>query len=284
MIRFDPYPITINGSYIDEMVRRLAEEGHQAGLFDINRKMKMLREANRFDYVNDVSRKARAYEARIRALLSTMVRTEAGRCLLNHFKGGLPIWIIPYDSSQQKVFGRCNSNAGYAVSEHLNNTAAVRVAFSPELWSFSECGQYPGMRADEVLFHELVHAYRFASPYIPQLNNDPLPDNQDHEEFLATQLTNVYRATKGAQRFNRDYMSKLLGTAEECERALWSWKALLDAIDLFMTSDPLVQAVARISTSYNPFARIGHLKKQREEHAPGTVRIHGGQKMPQPIP
>lgn len=258
MRRFDPYPITINGSRIDELVKRAVEEGIAAGMIDANRRIDLLRASNRFDYTADASPPARAYESRVFALLSSIARTEAGQCLYETIKEGLPIWIAPYDTSQAKVFGSCNAITGHAVLDH-SRTPMVRVAYSYETWAYSQCGFYPGLRADEVLFHEMVHAYRFASPAVPVTNSDPLPDNKDFEEFFANQVTNVYRSTKNARTFNRDYLSKRLGTAAECEEALWSKPVLVEALQWFLEGDPLALAMAKINTSYNPFARIDHL-------------------------
>jgi hypothetical protein len=140
------------------------------------------------------------------------------------------------------------------------------------------------MRADEVLFHEMVHAYRYASYAIPTLNNDPLPDNQDHEEFLANQLTNVYRSMKGARKFNRDYMTKQLASAAECEKALWQRKELLDGLDFFLKFDPMVAASAKLKTEYNPFANIARLKAARLASMPGGITsIHAGRGMARPM-
>jgi hypothetical protein len=264
MIKFDPYPITINGSKKDDAVRATVEARFAKGEITESKKIEELvrLKPNKWDYIADSSPAAAHYEGRIRALLSYIGATTIGRCLLDTLrtKGTLPIWIIPYDSALVESMGAGNANVTWAPQEYVG-TRAVRVAYSFDFFIYSSWGKMPGSRADEVLFHEMVHAYRYASPLIKKRNNDALPGYEDHEEFLAHQLSNVYRSMQGAKKFNLDYKQKKVTTAAECEAALRSSKPLMDALALFLGSDPLTRAVANMKTLYNPFADFERLRR-----------------------
>jgi hypothetical protein len=265
MIKFDPYPITINGSKMDDAIRGMLAARVDKG--EITETQKIEAEVrlnpNKWDYIADPSPWAVHYEKRISALLSFIGANQVGRCLLNMLRtrGTFPIWIIPYDSAQVEFGGAGNANVTWAPEEYVG-TKAVRLAYSPEFFTYDSWGKMPGSRADEVLFHEMVHVYRYANPSIKKRISDSLPGYTDHEEFLAHQLSNVYRSTRGARKFNLDYKEKKVATAAECEAALRSSKPLLDALAVFLGTDPLARAVAKQKTLYNPFGDFERLKRR----------------------
>lgn len=265
MIKFDPYPITINGSTMDDAFRGMLKARFEKG--EITEVQKIEVESrlnlNKFDYLPDPSPWAVAYEKRISALLSYVAANKVGGCLFSMIrpKATLPIWIIPYDSHQVEYGGEGNANVTWAPEAYVG-TKAVRLAYSPEFFTYDSWGKMPGSRPDEVLFHEMVHVYRYANPAIAKRFYEELPGYTDQEEFLAHQLSNVYRSFRGAKKFNLDYKKKKLGSAAECEAALRSSKPLMEALALFLRSDPLSKAVAKLKTLYNPFADFDRLKRR----------------------
>jgi hypothetical protein len=264
MLKYDPYPITINGSRKDEEIRADLAKKLEKGEITENQKIeqKIKLKPNKWDYVADPSPWAAAYEKRVSGHLAFINGNTLGRCVLNTLraKGTYPIWIIPYDSEMIETQGEGNANVTWAPEEYVG-TKAVRLAYSPEHFSYDHWGQMPGSRADEVLFHELVHVYRYASPSIKNRISDALPGYTDHEEFLAHQLSNVYRSFRGARKFNLDYADKEIASAAECEKALRSSKPLMDALALFLRIDPLAKEVAKLKTLYNPFADFARLQR-----------------------
>jgi hypothetical protein len=265
MLKFEPYPITINGSKKDDEIRAGIRARFDKGEINELKMFEELRLAkpNKWDYVADTSPAAIHYEGRVKALLSYIRANKLGHSLLEMLRTGgiLPIWIIPYDSDQVEYQGDGNANVTWAPGEYVGGTKAVRLAYSFEMFTYASFGKLPGARADEVLFHEMVHAYRYATPSVTMKQDVSLPGYADHEEFLAHQLANVYRSMAGAKKFNLDYSTKKVTSAAECEAALRSSKVLLDALDLFLASDPLTKRVAKMTTLYNPFADIARLKK-----------------------
>lgn len=265
MIKFDPYPITINGSKKDEAIRAPVLARFAKGEITESQKIEELSrlQPNKWDYIADPSPEAVHYEGRVRALLSYIRSNTLGRCLLDILRtgGSLPIWIIPYDSEDVEMQGDGNAKVGMAPYVYINKHA-VRLAYSFEMFTYTtKWGKDPGSRADEVLFHEMVHAYRFANPSVHVRYTPALHGYDDHEEFLAHQMSNVYRSMWGAKKFNLDYKKKTLTTAAECEAALRSSKPQMDVLDRFLGSDPLSKRVAKIKTLYNPFADFERLKR-----------------------
>ncbi|MBX3502529.1 MAG: hypothetical protein KF889_24045 [Alphaproteobacteria bacterium] len=264
MLRFEPYPITINGSRKDDAIRAEVRARFEKGEITENQKIEELvrLQPNKWDYVADSSPEAIHYEGRVKALLSYIRANTLGLCLLDMLRigGTLPIWIIPYDSDQIEFQGDGNANVTWAPQAYVG-TRAVRVAYSFDMFTYSSWGREPGSRADEVLFHEMVHAYRYANPTVRMKQDTVLPGYSDHEELLAHQLSNVYRSMMGAKKFNLDYKTKKLTTAAECEAALRSSRQLMDALKLLLDSDPLAKRVAKLKTLYNPFADFERLKR-----------------------
>jgi hypothetical protein len=83
----------------------------------------------------------------------------------------------------------------------------AQVYFTPSEWGGGESacsGPGTGAPADEVLFHEMVHALRdmqgLSNP-VPTVNTSYL----NEEEFLAIVVTNVYISAKGGTKFRANH-------------------------------------------------------------------------------
>src|SRR5262249_25187060 len=74
------------------------------------------------------------------------------------------------------------------------------IKYTPSIYGQSWChpeGEY-GSKADEVLFHEMIHALRvMQGKYNAIPTGDPLHGYHDEEEYLAITATNVYMSAKG---------------------------------------------------------------------------------------
>lgn len=265
MLMFEPYPITINGSKKDEVVRAPVVARFKKGEITESQMDDELRrlDANKWDFVADTSPQAVHYEGRVKGLLSYVKSNTLGRCVLDILRteGSRPVWIVPYDSQDIRWFGDGNAKVGRAPWPYVKKHA-VLMKYSFDMFTYTtEWGKDPGSRADEVLFHELVHVCRFANPSVQVKYTPSLPGYEDHEEFLAHQMSNVYRSMRGAKKFLVDYKKKALGTAAECEAALRSSKPLMDVLADFLRNDPLSKRVAKLKTPYNPFADFARLRQ-----------------------
>ena len=263
MLTFPPYPIMINGSYLGEALRQKIEAARGAQRFEEMRRL--IGEMDKLAYKEDKSPNSQWYEKRVSALLAYIRHRVSGKALLDHLPGKAPIWIIPVDSQaahNKKTFAFADTNL-------IARTAAqgVRIKFSPETWTYKAYGQMPNSRPDEVLFHELAHAYRFTKANLPAPKQSLLsdggtgpPNGTSPEEFFATQMANVYISEKGGHLFTIDYDSGQLGDQGAAEDTLRSFQPYLQTLT-DVAGDPLVAAMARIKTSYNPFRDLDRLKK-----------------------
>lgn len=193
---------------------------------------------------------AQTYEERVRVILNAIGRTKIGKILLASLYGRVPVYIIPYKGDT------CNARTGQVTS---NSMLGIGVQYSPEMWTVDRCGHYPGYRPVETLFHEMVHASRFTNYGFSGLNLDPLDRMQDHEEFLAVMITDMFREEEGAHKFNRDYQTGELVSQDALERFLSSNSHYLDAIEYFL-GDVLVKRIVSLNTRFNPFRDFKRLK------------------------
>jgi NleD-like pathogen effector protein (putative zinc metallopeptidase) len=82
--------------------------------------------------------------------------------------------------------------------------ANVVLFFSAETWDSKAASEGPGFKADEVLFHELVHITRMIRG---QVTRTPVDGGGygNIEEYFATVITNVYMSDKGQTRLRGLY-------------------------------------------------------------------------------
>jgi len=193
---------------------------------------------------------AEAYEQRVRLTLNAIGHTSVGKALFGSLYARVPVYIVPY------IGDYCNAVTGQLSSDLMRG---VRVQYSPETYTFDACGRFPGYRADETLFHELVHASRTTNYGFVGMKKGSLEHMQDPEEFLAVMLTNMYRSERGAQKFNRDYRTGQLVSQVQLEMFLASRREYLDELADYM-SDVLVKLVAPLKMPFNPFRDLKRLR------------------------
>jgi Effector protein len=158
---------------------------------------------------------AKSYRAKIIHLLKEEIKKRlSGQYLLDEFKGKYVVTIVPYHGDEINADVVVTSDAREAHSTALGKPVTYRhlgrprtwkdygdgrgtdctVEFNPDLYSGTVSAE-PGDAADEVLYHELVHAARAVNGKM-----DHIPMNKHYtnaEEFLAIMLTNIYMSEKG---------------------------------------------------------------------------------------
>jgi hypothetical protein len=132
------------------------------------------------------------YETQVKEHLKWIYRTRVGIVLFNAIKfHGKPITISPYTG------GICNAEGG-------GHTFSGIVRYSPSTFSSrnAACAKQRadggrGLLFDEILFHELFHAFRAVSGKFNQnAVSWQLYNYTDSEEFFAVLITNIYVADK----------------------------------------------------------------------------------------
>jgi hypothetical protein len=196
------------------------------------------------------SPEARAYEERVRVQLNYIAHTSVGKALFQSLDIGVPVYVTPYRG------GDCNARTGQLTSDMRKG---IRVQYSPESWTYQAGGHFPGYRADETLFHELVHASRLTHHGFEGLKHGELHRMEDPEEFLAVLVSMMYRSERGAKKFNVDYTTGKLVSQLELEAFLASRREYLAELSDFM-SDVLVKLVTPLQVPFNPFRDLRRLR------------------------
>jgi hypothetical protein len=210
---------------------------------------------------------AKQYEERVRLAVNAIMHSSTGRALLQTFRTpqfpDTSLWIVPFNGPADV----CNSRTGpfYSADPETGKKwtyEGARIQYSPERWAMDQCGWYPGQRAEEVLFHEMVHASR-------NMNNVAYDSTDlglmgDYEEFLAVLITNMFRSELGATKFHRDYVYKLLVDQREAERFLSSRRAYVTALRTLL-DDRLVTAVTDLKMPFNPFRDFARIEAAQSD-------------------
>jgi len=183
-------------------------------------------------------KKAFQFEASVLGTLHALDSIPTGRVLMDGFrKVGKEVLIFPYDGSQ----GKCNAYA-YGDWGMFRN----KVSYSPEGWfATSPCFKSgpAGAAAIEILFHELVHALRFAAKTM----NKHVTDEQ--EEEIAILVTNLFASqTHRPLRWNHSGFAKLPNNDP-----VTFYGRNLKLIDIFCRQHPaLTMGLARLDVEFNP--------------------------------
>ena len=140
-----------------------------------------------------------SYENAVYQQVQVIASTTIGGLLLESLNHHVKVWIVPLDPLDRS---QCTCGA-YAFPGKPNEGGGVRVYYNPTDFNPS-AKRWRG--ADDILFHELVHAYRNGRVGYDVVNSAQyMNDYENAEEFLALHLQNVYLACRGSQRFYRTY-------------------------------------------------------------------------------
>ncbi len=251
MRRFEPYPIYINhpGRW-EEVRRRQRDEFVDKGDFQMMSWLDY--EGKRlYEIIEDKTPRpeSQEYENQVYKLLTLICSTKVGRLLFESLNRNVKHWIVPLDYLD-KAECQC---AAYEFPGPPKSGGGVRVYFNPT--DFNS----PAKRwfsADDILFHELVHAYRCGRF---GYNNDTSPRMNEYttaEEFLALHMQNVYLANRGSTRFYRSYRSLQSVSKGTAYQYFAGDAEVLMAFRHFVDNDPLAATVARWmhpADSFNPW-------------------------------
>lgn len=258
MFKFKFYPIYIiysrNRQRMVEPIQRQAkddldtQERITKNIFKAAKVRGLLSATYEWDILEDLpiyKNEIENYEAQLFLILHVINGTEIGRLLLNSLNKREKVFIIPLYEYFIKHFSI--TTGPYSVDEG----GGVRIQFSPNEFNRA----YRGGKVDDlrssILFHELVHASR-KSNY--RFSRTPLEgDFPDTEEFLATQLQNVFTSTTGES----DYYSLYDGNfkkKEDMYQLISDTPQYLSAIKHFLATEPLAYLASQLKApEFNPF-------------------------------
>jgi hypothetical protein len=193
---------------------------------------------------------AQVFEGEVMKLLRWILATKVGKLLFDALDPEIRYWIIPlWDES------KCKCGGAYTFPGHPKEGGGIRIYFNP--LGAEARKERRWITSDDVLFHELVHAYRMGHAGYHTVNAaKPVRDNTDAEEFLALQLQNVYLGHRGSTRFYRSYSSLQPVSKDSAYQYLSTEAEALMALRYWVEKDELVTDVSRWlqpPQSFNPF-------------------------------
>lgn len=257
---------------------------------------------------------ARAYEREVLSILHSMATNPCGAILLNsivRFGGSHHVDIVAYNSSPSGPYPNAASvpidargtvprkrevrnTFGYGVPDpalsdpvteqgpRLLGTGTgsnIMLLFTPS--HFSVCRHLAALRPDEVLFHELVHAYRQIRGRCSCMGMGMKAHHQypNREELLATVLQNTFVSAKNSGASLRDdYCFPDLNSNHQIVKTrnwntpdsgrkqqggalrdghTYSETVMLENLgaitQLFEEERPLLTAIGRVGCTFNPF-------------------------------
>jgi hypothetical protein len=194
--------------------------------------------------------------------LDKIYQTPIGKLLLDSFTSSRKTYITVLEGKEKEECPCFADTVPTLVGDD------VRVEF-PEPRKFRDDEKVWQYRfgSDDILLHEMVHAYRLAQGFYDFIHRRYYYDRGElinTEEFIATVLQNIYRATRGSLQFYR-YSSSGLSVApkEDTYKYLSSEVELLQTLKLFLMYDPLAVKVARLTApDFNPFRDYPGLERE----------------------
>ena len=270
MRQFAPFPIYINDADRWEDVRQ-----RQIGEFAAKHDTKMVNwlkgtAKQLYEITEDKtpSAAAKAFEDQVYDLLAKKISlTVMGRLLLNALNRNIKYWIVPFDAENRRM---CKCGA-FTFPGAPKEGGGIRVYFNPTDWK----GKW--QTPDDILFHELVHAYRMGRIGYAALNRTPMNDYDDAEEFLALQLQNMYLADRGSQRFYIAYKRPWLNSSKDDAYAYYASSAEVPmAFRYFADSEPLATGVSHWkapANGFNPWRDQPIIEQTYLKGAPGITRL-----------
>lgn len=253
MRKFEHYPIYINHPGRWENVRqsqieyfRNQRDSHMVSwlTYTGNRLYEIIEDKN-------PDHEGRMFENTIYQLLRLISSTRVGQLLLDSFIPNKRYWIVPLDSIDK---ASCDCGGAYVFPGKPNEGGGIRLYIDLK-------GLNPLTKKlfgqDDVLVHELVHAYRMGRVGYDVVNSArSMKDNRNAEEFLALQLQNVYLTNRRATRFYLSYEPMRTGSKGTAYENYARDGEVLAAFKYWVENEPLATAVSRWMhppDSFNPF-------------------------------
>jgi len=252
MIKFDSYPIYVNHPGRWEIVRQ-----QQLDYFTARGDYKMI---SWLDYTGkrlyEITEdkvpgpEAVLFERAVIKLLRTIGATKIGKLLFDSLDPLQKYWIVPLDYLDD---AECKCWA-YTFPGTPKERGGIRIYFNP---TDSNSAEKKWISLDDVLFHELVHAYRMGRVGYHVVNAaKSMNADGNAEEFLALHMQNVYLANRGSSRFYRTYKSQQWVSKNSAYQSLAGDAEALMAFRHFVDKEPLCTTVSRWMQppdSFNPW-------------------------------
>jgi hypothetical protein len=197
----------------------------------------------------------RAFENGVLKQLEIIGQTTIGKLLFKLMKPTEKVWILPGNNMRGRAVA-----ATTPIHYKKEYGGGVRVYYDPD--ETNNPDHY--YAADDLLFHELVHAYRAGRWSRTTWRPRPLREYLTEEEFLAVYLSNVYRAFRGELMFYRSHVNDgKMNTQEQIYDYLATDPEAFYALKYFTENDKFAMQVAKWAyPHFNPWRDFAELRKR----------------------
>jgi hypothetical protein len=232
----------------------------------------------------------RDFETRIVEMLNKIVARKVGQQVLSNLPQGKTVKVLPIVRSGPFV-PLCT-----AQSEHhsLEDDKHAVIRIDPDDWkpnSSCNSGDAAGATDDEVLLHEMLHAYRQLSGRSDSDACNVPPEKQYDTigEFWAIVVTNIYMSEKGKKHLRQDHhsftplppkWSTSVGFLSDSDLLKWSRTILSQEEKLLKAIDTSIAA----TTPFNPFHELLTNQKKYEFQSGLNDLVRDVQRGPKPEP
>ena len=214
---------------------------------------------NKLPLINEVTIDARPseaqknYENAVVGQLATVYSNPVGKMVIDQLDLiGEEVWIIPFEIGNTNDCG-C---AAFTFPGDPKARGGNRIYYDPR-W-YASGNKWIG--SDDVLLHELVHAYRMARLGYFHLKEKPINNFENGEEFLATQIQNVYLGYGGSSLFYKTYSPLTRSPKTDVYDFISHNEGTLAAFRYFIDTERIARIISRWpAPQFNPFRDFGDL-------------------------
>jgi hypothetical protein len=186
------------------------------------------------------------YENKVHKTLDKILGTPPGKILFDSLNRNEKIWIV-FDEDGPGAASTTFSPLGKEMG------GGVRLYFDVDGFDAANVWYTP----DDVLFHELIHAYR--SGHLRD-NRRAMKEYKTAEEFLAIHIQNVYMDYMGRRKYYFSHTNSRLATKDEIYSAIRNENENLFALRHYLSAEPYAREIAALTApDFNCWRDLGKL-------------------------
>jgi hypothetical protein len=234
MIQIKDYPVFVNYSNPRDE-ERLEYEFARQGAADMVTWLSTVGRRVMEARPGGITQQSIKWERFIADQLDIVYSTRIGKSVLEGLDAEVPVFIVPFHPDERRMCGCGGSGTMGAFAPKQGG--GIRIFFNQ---GDPEMKGYYG--ADDVLFHELIHAYRIGNC---REKSTPLEGYDSAEEFLAIHLQNVYLDCSGKRHYYFSHWEPTKRSKGDIYYEFVDRGEPLLALKYFLDNEPLSSAVSK---------------------------------------
>jgi len=259
MLQFKNYPIYVNYNPFEDAEREKALQQRRRDFYSsregvdyardlVNAKYKY---GDAYDYMPEVLKNqvdtidrqvdeiqplfgtTNAWEHAVLEHLIKIASTQIGQILFHSLRKTVKVWIVT-DQSPAGVAAMTSPGPLPAVAG-----GGVRLYFDPD--GFPKDGER--FTAADILFHEMVHAYRSGWKGVKYSNWRRMKEYQTAEEFLAIHLQNIFMHQIGKDKFYVSHKENRVASVDEVYQHIADERETMEVLHYYLFNEPFANVV-----------------------------------------